>query len=94
MSKSVNDVLDGYAQSNIGIRIAPLDQDTILVEGNAETLRFLGELLLAMSKSDNCGFQFGPQGAGRYFFARGSAYGLYIHNLDVCHDPDRTGNAV
>ncbi len=86
MKKSIEEVIDSYGESDVGIHIALIGENTILLEGNAETLKFLGELLLAMSNSSDCGIQFTPNGAGRRFFVTSSRYGFYIHRPEVCHD--------
>ncbi|HEY40734.1 MAG TPA: hypothetical protein G4O18_02620 [Dehalococcoidia bacterium] len=57
--------------------------DMILIEGEADALEFLGNVLLAQAKFDkDCGFFFGPRTAGNAFFDKNrSTHGLYIHRL-------------
>ena len=57
--------------------------DMVLIEGEADALEFLGNVLLAQAKFEkDCGFFFGPRTAGNAFFDRKrSTHGIYIHRL-------------
>ena len=62
------------------------EQSFVLIEGDAESLRFLGELLIAQSSvSDDCHFFIHPSGPGTTFFLADSKWGLSIHRLP-CDD--------
>lgn len=72
-----------YARKKTKITIRPLDEEksTLLIEGEREGLEFLGKLFLAQARSEDCGLQLGPKGAGKAFFTKLSTGGLYIHRL-------------
>ena len=55
-------------------------QEYVLIEGDNESIRFLGELLVAYASGDlGCSFDLHPHGAGSAHFAESSTVGLYIH---------------
>src|SRR6266536_2546053 len=60
-----------------------LDRDTILVEGGAAALEFLGKFILAHSRSDkdDCHNGLHPRGAGSAWFTKESTLGFYLHKL-------------
>lgn len=63
------------------------DVPTIVFDGDATTLEYLGRLFLAQATyRSNCGFGISPVGAGSSFFVKGSQVGIYIHR-QPCLDP-------
>jgi len=71
-----------YSNKNIQLKINLLENEIILIEGDSISLKFLGELLIAQSRSTkDCGCSIDPKGAGSTFFNEDSKYGLYIHRL-------------
>jgi hypothetical protein len=57
-------------------------QDYVLVEGDNDSLRFLGELLIAFSDGDfGCRFNLHPQGAGSAHFSDASDMGIDFHKI-------------
>ena len=60
-----------------------LDRDTVLIEGDAIALEFLGEFILAHSRADkdDCHHGLSPKGAGKAWFTRESTLGFYLHKL-------------
>ncbi len=55
-------------------------QDYVLIEGDNDSIRFLGELLVAYATGDlGCSFELHPQGAGSAHFSDSSTLGIYIH---------------
>ncbi len=56
--------------------------DYVLVEGDRDSLRFLGELLIAFVESeDGCSFDLHPQGPGCAHFNNASDLGISLHKL-------------
>ena len=57
-------------------------QDYVLVEGDSDSLRFLGQLLIAFAEGDlGCSFNIHPQGAGNAHFSDASDIGIELHKL-------------
>ncbi len=65
------------------LTVAKLDGDTVLIEGDATALEFLGQFILAHSQADkdNCHNGLHPRGAGNAWFTKGSTLGFYLHKL-------------
>ena len=65
------------------LTIQKLDKNTILIEGSAKALEFLGEFVLAHSRADavDCGNGLDPKGAGKAWFTKESTLGFYLHRL-------------
>jgi hypothetical protein len=58
---------------------APLE-NYVLIEGDNESLRFLGELLIAFAEGDwGCSYDLHPKRAGSAHFSEASTVGLYFH---------------
>lgn len=58
---------------------APIE-DYVLLEGSSDSLRFLGELLIAFAEGDfGCSFHIHPQGAGMAHFSADSDIGINLH---------------
>jgi hypothetical protein len=84
------DEISGNA-SGIALTIRLEGKNTVVLEGSRESLRFLGELLLAQAEAAvDCGFQLSPRGAGSAHFALGATCGIYIHRLP-CADGQHAG---
>ncbi len=62
------------------LRDKPYD-DYVWIEADSLGLEFLGRLLLAHAKWDECGFHMAPHGPGSALFKRSSKFGLFIHRL-------------
>jgi hypothetical protein len=86
-----------YADLGVALKISvlePLDTDSgrghVLIEGDAQSLLFLADLLLAQCADElDCGFQI-EAGSDSRFFAPGSDFGLYIHALPCAHSTVET----
>jgi hypothetical protein len=66
----------------------------VLIEGDQQTLRWLGNLLLEHAVGDkSCGRQF-HLGPGSKFFARTAQFGLYLHLLPCDHPTDASEHAA
>ncbi len=57
--------------------------DTVFIEGDADSLEFLGNYLIATAKdTDDLGCEIGPHAAGSIFFnRRSSTHNLYIYRI-------------
>jgi hypothetical protein len=80
-----------------------MNRDTVLIEGNSVSLKFLAHILLALTDEEDCGFQFSPKSAGLAWFAKDAQLGIYLYRLPcVCKKPpqakaftkDRLGERV
>lgn len=58
------------------------DGGLVLLEGRADDLRLLGQLLLAVAEGGDPGFHLDPRGAGAAHFDPSSTLGVYIHRTD------------
>ena len=65
------------------LTMSKLDRDTILVEGDAAALEFLGQFILAHSRAanDDCHHSLHPKEAGNAWFTKKSTLGFYLHKL-------------
>ncbi|HTV08281.1 MAG TPA: hypothetical protein VMD97_04470 [Candidatus Aquilonibacter sp.] len=62
----------------------------ILIEGNADTFRFLGSLFNSMAEyKEDCSLALHPEAAGLNHFARGSEVGLMLHRDDCAYGDKR-----
>ncbi|HZW94856.1 MAG TPA: hypothetical protein VFF64_18045 [Candidatus Eremiobacteraceae bacterium] len=75
--------LHSRKKSGPKLTMAKLDRDTILIEGDAAALRFLGQFILAHSraKKGDCHNGLHPKGAGNAWFTKQSTLGFYLHKL-------------
>ena len=83
----VDEICEAYARKNVKIAVRMVDDenDMVLIEGRAEALEFLGNLLLAHATGSDCGFQMAPNSAGEALFDRQSTLGIYIHRIPCVH---------
>jgi hypothetical protein len=60
-----------------------VDRDTILIEGEAAALDFLGNFILAHSRADkyDCKNGLHPRAAGNAWFTKDSTHGFLLHKL-------------
>jgi hypothetical protein len=81
-------VFERYSEKVSGLRVDMIDEDIILIEGDASVFRFLGELFKTMAEDmSDCGTQFYPDGPGDSFFSESSKFGLYLHRLPCLNPP-------
>ena len=80
---SPDKVSEQYAQKGAKLTVRLLDDEFVLLEGDANGLEFLGTLLLAYAQGKGNGHsgQLGPKSAGNAFFTPESTKGIYIHRL-------------
>jgi len=79
---SPDEVCRVYSDKNVRLKLWN-DDKAVFLEGSAQSLEFLADLLRAHARQMNgdCGFQLSPSGAGNAYFDPQSAKGLYIHCL-------------
>ena len=81
-----DEICESYAKNSnkkkITIRIDQ-KEDMVVIEGEADALKFIGNLLLAQAEfKKDCSFFIGPKGAGMALFDKNkSTHGLYINRL-------------
>jgi hypothetical protein len=81
-----DEVCISYADRNVKITCRLMD-DLVLLEGDRDTLEFLGNLFLAQAYDErSCKKSIGPNSAGNAFFAGESNLGIYIHRLPCEHE--------
>lgn len=85
-----DEICERYADRNVGLTLRLLDEEngsppsTVLVEGSAQALRMLAELLVAVADAGgDDGFSISPFGAGKIHFSNVAELGIYIHCLSV-----------
>jgi len=77
-----------FAERPDKITLRAAADGTVLVEGSASALEFLGNLLIAQAQTQtDCGFQLSPSGAGSALFSSSSNLGIYIHRTPCAHAP-------
>ena len=92
---SVNGVIEKYSRKRVRFTVKMLgtamrtEEDTVVIEGEAPALEFLGNLLLAQAHAHDDGFGLSPSGAGKVFFTPGSVLGIYLHRLPCASEPKR-----
>ena len=84
--KSPDDICNEYYKKGVKLTVKNLDKDYILIEGDAKSLEFIGNLILSQAIFEkDCGFQIAPEGPGDAHFSDDSSLGIYIHRLPCEH---------
>jgi hypothetical protein len=83
---TTNDVFESFAKKGAKLCVRMLDKSTVLIEGDPVGLEFLGNLFLALARSNERSVQFSPQGAGKNRFTKKSTTGFYLHKAP-CEEP-------
>jgi hypothetical protein len=99
--KRPDDISDQFLDGSIQLttRIIPPesqenDVPTIIIEGDAVSLEYLGKLILAQVAFPlDCGYGISPKGAGNAFFKKGSEVGIYFHRLPCMGDGLENGGS-
>jgi hypothetical protein len=73
-----DDLCVEHADKGTKITVRALEEDVVLIEGNAEALGFLADLLRALGESNEDSRQIGPGMAGSALFSDQSTLGLYL----------------
>jgi hypothetical protein len=63
-----------------------IEDPTVLIEGNADTLEWLSKVIAAVAVDEDCGYGVSPVGAGNAFFDRRATHGIYIHRLPCVNE--------
>ena len=86
---NINDVIDKYDIKNLRIHTRMLEPDednidpSLLIEGTADALRKLGELIIAVTEDDKwSNLHMAPNGTGCAHFTKDSKIGLYINCIE------------
>jgi hypothetical protein len=80
-------IIERFCTAGRKFTVRSLEENMVLIEGDAEALAALGSLLIAQARAgQTCGFQISPGGAGRAAFSLHSDLGLYIHRTPCEHD--------
>jgi hypothetical protein len=79
-------VIERFCTAGQKVTVRNLEENMVLIEGDADALAALGSLLIAQARAgQTCGFQMAPDGAGRSAFSSASNLGLYIHRTPCEH---------
>jgi len=89
---TTNDIVRLYSRRRKPPKLGmtKLNRDTILIEGDAPALEFLGQFILAHSRADRypcCKISLHPTSAGSAWFTKESTLGLYLHKLPCSEGP-------
>ena len=85
--KSPDEICGEYFEKKVSLTVKHMDENYILIEGDTDSLEFLGKLIIAQANFDeDCGFQIAPRGAGDAHFSKKAELGVYIHRLPCEHD--------
>ncbi len=87
---TTNEVVEHFADIGAKLTVNLLEEADVLIEGNANSLEFLANYLLAYVNGEEHARNIGPNSAGSVFFEPGSTKGLYIHVLP-CRHGDKDG---
>jgi hypothetical protein len=95
---AIDDIVTSHADSKSKLTLRTFtDKDDefsqryVLVEGSADDLRFLAEVILAHANSDTgCSWGLHPNGAGCAHFSSASTVGIFLHKLPCDIHPDRS----
>ena len=88
----INDVI-GRAKK-VKLMVRKLDRDTVLIEGNSNSLRFLARILLALTEERACGFQLSRRGADSAWFAKNAQLGIYLHRQPCTGKKPHQGRGI
>jgi len=84
-NSTTNGIIEAYSKvrPRLKLTIKKLDRSTVLIEGSAKALEFLGRFIVAHSQADpdDCGIGLSANGAGSAWFTKESTLGFYLHRL-------------
>ena len=81
-----DDICKRYSGRKVDLTVRLLDGEDphVLLEGPADALKMLAELLAAVAEERaNDGFGLSPSSAGNAHFSSAATHGVYIHRLDA-----------
>ncbi len=77
--KTPDEICMQFSEEDVKLNIYKLS-DSIVLEGNEQSLKFLGSLILSQADyEDDESFSIAPNGAGNKFFSKASKFGIHIH---------------
>ena len=82
---STNEIVDHFADSGAALKVELLANSEVMIEGDANSMEFLANYILAYLNGDEHARNINPDGAGSGFFREGSTHGLYFHLLPRRH---------
>ena len=88
VESTTNEVIEHFADAGAKLTVNLLEDSDLLIEGDAKSLEFLANYLLAYVNGDEHARNIGPNSAGSDFFTAKSTKGLYIHILPCRHGHD------
>jgi hypothetical protein len=62
-----------------------LDVPSMVIEGNAASLKCLARVILAVAEDEDCGYGISPRGPGSSFFNKDAGLGIYLHRIPCVH---------
>jgi len=80
-----NEVVDRFAEKGAKLTVKLLERTDVLIEGDANSLEFLANYILAYINGGEHSLNINPKSAGSIFFNSDSTKGLYIHILPCRH---------
>ncbi len=82
---TTNEVCEYFADSGAKLTVKLLERTEVLIEGDANSLEFLANFILAYVNGKEYARNINPKSAGSIFFNPNSTKGLYIHILPCRH---------
>jgi hypothetical protein len=86
---TTNEVCEHFADLGARLTVKLLERTEVLIEGDANSLEFLANYILAYVNGDEHSRNISPKSAGRIFFNSDSTKGLYIHILPCRHGHEK-----
>lgn len=88
VTASTNEVIEHFADTGAKLTVGLLEDSDVLIEGDAKSLEFFANLLLAYVNGGEHARNIGPKSAGWHFFTEKSTKGIYVHILPCRHGHD------
>ena len=82
---TTNEICEHFADSGAKLTVKLLERTEVLIEGDASSLEFLANYILAYVNGEEHARNISPKSAGSDFFNSDSTKGLYIHILPCRH---------
>jgi hypothetical protein len=89
VESTTNEICEQFADSGAKLTVKLLERTEVLIEGDANSLEFLANYILAYVNGEEHARNINPKGAGSVFFASDSTKGLYIHILPCRHGHEK-----
>ncbi len=89
IESTTNEICEQFADSGAKLTVKLLEKTEVLIEGDANSLEFLANYILAYVNGDEHARNINPKSAGSIFFDQDSTKGLYIHILPCRHGHEK-----